>query len=117
MTIRNLNSVAAIVFTVSLAFIAGCVGISKPADSTTAWVPPSRAQKPDAIWAGLREQKLDFSNSLTLAELSDIALRNNPASSKAWSDASVAAAQTEQAEGYFMPSITASSCGVVSLSR
>jgi N-ethylmaleimide reductase len=44
---------------------------------------------------------------MTLAELADTALQNNPASRKAWNDARAAVAQVAQAKGYFMPTLVA----------
>jgi TolC family type I secretion outer membrane protein len=91
-----------------LVSIAGCLSAPKIENSSTPWTPPSRARGEDRVWTAVRQQKADFTNNLTLAEISDIALQNNPATAKAWSDAKAAAAQVEQAKGYFMPTITAS---------
>jgi outer membrane protein TolC len=89
------------------ALLAGCMSAQTPTDSTTPWTPPKAAQNSDNIWDSARAQKIDFSKSLTLAELADIALQNNPASRKAWNDARAAAAQVSQAQGYFMPTLVA----------
>ncbi|MFH0878096.1 MAG: TolC family protein [Lentisphaerota bacterium] len=87
--------------------VAGCMSAPAPGDRTQPWTPPKDAQKPDRVWKEIRSQQQDFSRPLTLAELTDLALQNNPASRKAWSDARVAAAQVEQARGYFLPTLTA----------
>lgn len=92
----------------SAALLAGCMSARPPADATTPWTPPKEARNPDTLWDSVRAQKIDFSKPLTLAELADIALQNNPASRKAWNDARAAAAQVSQARGYFMPTLVAS---------
>jgi len=89
------------------ALLAGCMSAKPPASTTSPWTPPSRAQKPDAVWEQLRAQTNDFSKPMTLAELADTALQNNPASRKAWNDARAAVAQVAQAKGYFMPTLVA----------
>ena len=89
-----------------LAGLAGCRLAPAPSSVTTPWQPPQDAQAPSPTWAALRAQHMDFSKPLTLAELADIALQNNPSSRRAWNDARVAAAQVAQARGYFMPTLT-----------
>ena len=86
--------------------LAGCVSAPAPKRSDEAWVPPSDAQRADDVWRDIRAQQPDLSRPLTLAEITDIALRNNPATRKAWSEARAASAQVRQAEGYFMPTVT-----------
>jgi len=78
-----------------------------PSSATTPWRPPQEAQPAAKTWQELRARRPDLSKSLTLAELADMALQNNPTSRKAWNDARVAAAQVQQARGYFMPTISA----------
>ena len=87
------------------AFLAGCVSAPAPSNTTTPWIPPSRAQNQDTIWKDIRAQKADFTNDQSLAEALDIALQNNPASRKTWSDARAASAQVDQAKGYFLPTV------------
>ncbi len=87
--------------------LAGCVSAPAPKSVSTPWTPPKDAQTSLNSWQVLRDRHPDLSKPLTLAELADIALKNNPASSKAWNDARIAAAQVKQAEGYFMPTVTA----------
>ncbi len=87
------------------AFLAGCVSAPAPSNSTTPWTPPSQAQNQDTIWKDIRAQKTDFTNDQSLAEALDIALQNNPASRKTWSDARAASAQVDQAKGYFLPTV------------
>jgi len=93
------------------AFLVGCVSAPAPKTSAEPWVPPERARQSDANWAAARAQSNDFFRPLTLGDLTDIALRNNPASRKAWNDARAAAAQVEQARGYFLPTITGTASG------
>lgn len=87
------------------AFLTGCVSAPAPSNATTPWAPPSQAQNPDTIWKDIRAQKADFTNDQSLAEALDIALQNNPASRKTWSDARAASAQVDQAKGYFLPTV------------
>ncbi|MCX7010005.1 MAG: TolC family protein, partial [Kiritimatiellaeota bacterium] len=89
------------------AVLAGCVSAPAPESASKPWQPPQRAQASLQSWQELRARRPDLSKALTLAELADIALQNNPASRKAWNDARIAAAQVQQARGYFMPTITA----------
>ncbi len=87
-------------------WLAGCRTAPAPDSATTAWVPPTDATRTDTVWAGVRAQTPDLAKPLSLPDLVDLALRNNPASRKAWHDARAAATQVEQARGYFMPAIT-----------
>ena len=87
------------------AFLTGCVSAPAPSDATTPWTPPARAQNQDTVWKDIRARKADFTNDQSLAEVLDIALRNNPASRKTWSDARAASAQVDQAKGYFLPTV------------
>ena len=57
------------------AFLAGCVSAPAPSNTTTPWIPPSRAQNQDTIWDDIRAQKADFTNDQSLAEALDIALQ------------------------------------------
>ena len=91
----------------SAALLVGCMSAKPPANTTTPWTSPEKAQNPDSIWESVRAQEHDFSKPLALAELADIALQNNPASRQAWNDARAAAAQVAQAEGRFMPTLVA----------
>jgi outer membrane protein len=91
----------------SIALFAGCMSARAPDNTTTPWSPPEKAQNPDNVWDSVRAQTHDFSKPMTLAELADTALQNNPASRKAWNDARAAVAQVAQAKGYFMPTVVA----------
>lgn len=95
--------------------LAGCMSAPAPSDVATQWRPPPAAQTSSPTWADLRARRLDFSKPLSMAELADIALQNNPSSRRAWNDARVAAAQVAQARGYFMPTLTG--VGAVQRSR
>ena len=86
--------------------LAGCVSAPAPKRSDEAWNPPSDALRADDVWKDIRTRQPDLSRPLTLAEITDIALQNNPATRKAWSEARAASAQVSQAEGYFMPTVT-----------
>jgi outer membrane protein TolC len=92
--------------------VTGCVSAPTPATSSVPWVPPAKERKEDKVWQDVRAGKTDLSGQPTLAELTDIALKNNPASSKAWNDARMAAEQVTYAQGYFLPEIKAVASGM-----
>ena len=98
-------------FSAAVTFLAGCVSAPELDNTTTPWKPPADAQKNNDVWSAVRSQKIDFSKPLMLADLADIALKNNPASTKAWNDARMAAEQVTYAQGYFMPEIKAIASG------
>ena len=87
--------------------LAGCMSAPVPASTSAPWQPPKAAQTAPVTWQATRAEQPDFSRPLTLAELADIALRHNPANRKAWNDARAAAAQVQQARGYFLPTVSA----------
>jgi len=89
------------------AVLSGCMTAPPPDDYTTAWTPPDRAKKKDQTWNDIRSRQANFSSPLALSELTDIALRNNPATREAWNRARAASEQVKQARGYLMPSLTA----------
>lgn len=88
-------------------FMAGCISAPIPANTHEVWTPPRDARKPDPVWTELRARSGDWSKPLSLPELADLALQNNPASRVAWNAARAAAAQVDQAQGLFMPTVTA----------
>jgi outer membrane protein TolC len=94
-----------------VAFLAGCVTPPRLASATTPWNPPPEARSTDTVWKTVCAQKPDLAKPLTLAELADIALQNNPASRQTWNAARAAAAQVEQAQGYFMPTLVGTAAG------
>lgn len=87
--------------------LTGCVQAPPPASPTEAWTPPEDTRKPDPVWQELRAQAPDLSKPLALPAIADLALRNNPATRKAWNEARAASEQVRYAQGYFMPSLTA----------
>jgi outer membrane protein TolC len=92
-------------------FLTGCTTAPTPKDSATPWRPPAHAAQQTDSWATLRASLPDTTQALTLPELVDMALINNPASRRAWSAARAAAAQVEQARGVFMPTVTGVAAG------
>ncbi len=95
-----------------LLLFAGCMSVSVPSASDTPWTPPERAVQDDAAWRRIRAQVPDLSESLALSDLVDVALYNNPATANAWYDARAAAAQVEQARGYFLPTLVGKADGM-----
>lgn len=92
-------------------FLAGCVSAPTPDNPREPWTPPREAQTTDTDWQDLRKQVVDCSRPLTLGELADLALQNNPAASRSWNAARAAAAQVDQAQGLFMPTVTGVAAG------
>ncbi len=88
------------------AFLTGCVSAPTPDNPREPWTPPRDAQKPDTVWQELRKPVVDTSKPMTLAEFVDLALQNNPVTRQAWNEARAAAAQVDQAQGLFMPTVT-----------
>ncbi len=99
LTVYGISAALALVMT-------GCVSAPTPASTREPWTPPSEARTPDTVWADVRTRVVADSKPMTLAELADLALQNNPASRQAWSAARAAAAQVDQAQGLFMPTLT-----------
>jgi TolC family type I secretion outer membrane protein len=62
----------------------------------------------DLAWVSIRNQKINASKPLTLAELIDIGLRNNPATRQAWENTLVARAQEKQAASKLYPQLSLS---------
>lgn len=84
-----------------------CVQAPLPRSDNEVWIPPKDSQKADAVWKEIRARKPDLDKPMSLFDLVDFALENNPATSKAWHEARAASEQVRYAEGYFMPGITA----------
>jgi len=92
--------------------LAGCVTAPTPDNAQKAWVPPaSESRAGDPIWEALRQRAIDPVRPITLAELTDLALRQTAATRKAWNAARAAAAQVDHAQGLFMPTLTATAGG------
>jgi len=62
----------------------------------------------DSTWNSIRNQKVNTAGPLTLSEILDIALQNNPQTKKAWFDAESAVAQSKQAKSSLMPQLQSS---------
>ena len=88
------------------ALLGGCLSAPLPENAATPWTPTERARAAEDARPAVRAQAPDLSKPLTLAEMADIALQNNPASAKAWCDARAAAEQAKAARSYLMPTIT-----------
>ncbi|MCK9604340.1 MAG: TolC family protein [Candidatus Omnitrophica bacterium] len=74
-------------------------------------IPPSVSKKPkiaDPVWNSVRKLNIDTKDPLTLIELVDIALANNPDTRQSWGNTRVARALEKQKEGKLYPQITTS---------
>ena len=94
-----------------LLMLASCISAPAPQKASEPWTPPAACQKSDPVWKEIRAPSSDCSHPLSLAELVDVALKRNPASQRAWNDARAAAAQVDQAQGYFMPTLIGTAVG------
>ncbi|MDD5546313.1 MAG: TolC family protein [Candidatus Omnitrophica bacterium] len=66
--------------------------------------PPAKAD--NSSWQVLRGQKIDSSKPLTLTDLVNLALQNNPSTKQAWNSARAAEAVKAQSESLLYPSAT-----------
>jgi outer membrane protein len=97
-----------------LAGIWGCAGTPSvngvagtPPSPQTAWTPPARKEPAETLARARRvpvdlEQRLQ---RLTLAEVIDLGLANNPATRESWANARAAAAAYGSARGAYFPTI------------
>ncbi len=85
---------------------AGCRTLRAPSNPYETWTAPE-SRKPsesiDPIWESIRGQEFDFSEPLSLPELTSIALQNNPATRQAWENARSAEAGLGQARSALYP--------------
>lgn len=86
--------------------ITGCRTVSAPSDPTGEWIPPQweqSAQSNDPVWNSIREQQIDTTEPLTLTDLINVALINNPSTRQSWEDALAASAGVKQAQSLWYP--------------
>lgn len=98
-----------ILFMSAILSMAGCETFQAASSPKQLWESPARdknLKKTDPVWATIREQKIDNSKPLTLAELVDLALSNNPSTKQAWLSARSAQTQKKQAESTLYPQIS-----------
>jgi outer membrane protein TolC len=74
------------------------------------WNPPARglAPEPELHDSGIPPDLLQRANQLTLGDVIDLSLRNNPVTRVSWSQARAAAATYGAARGSYLPSLIAS---------
>ena len=96
---------------VGLLLLVGCIAAPTPESARQTWEPKGNANQTDPVWTVLRRREADPSKPLTLADLTDLALHNQAATREAWHKARAAAAQVDQAQGLFMPVVTATVSG------
>lgn len=90
--------------------LAGCIHAPTPDSPRQSWK-PRESGGADPVWTDLRGRQVDPARPLTLAELADLALRNQASTREAWHRARAAAAQVDQAQGFFMPVVSATASG------
>ncbi|MEI6149233.1 MAG: TolC family protein, partial [bacterium] len=91
--------------------LTGCTTPPTPTDSLTPWRPSAPGGQRFDSWAAVRAALPSTTNALTLPDLADMALANNPATRQRWHQARASAAQVRQIQGIFMPEVTASASG------
>lgn len=96
-----------LIISFTAACLTGCVSAPVPSNPDRQWAPPQESQAQDPVWERVRARSLDFTHPMPLAELVDVALKNSPATRSAWNQAQVSAARVRQAQGLFMPALTA----------
>jgi len=81
-----------------------------PASPSTTWRPPSHglAPEPPEASSGIPPDLLARANQLTLGDVIDLALRNNPVTRVSWDQARAAAADYGATRGAFLPSLVGS---------
>ena len=76
-----------------------------PVSSDKPWVSKEKKAAQETSWENLRSKTLDNTRPLPLAELIDIALKNNPSTVDAWEQARIAEARKKQSESSYFPEI------------
>jgi len=81
-----------------------------PASPSTTWTRPSHglAPEPPQTVSALPPDILERASRLTLGDVIDVALRNNPVTRVSWAQARAAAAEYGATRGSFLPTITGS---------
>lgn len=91
--------------------LAGCAHPTVPGSPVALWQPPDDARPSAASWQAARSITLADAHVLSLADLADVALANNPQTRQRWHQARASAAQVRQVQGLFMPEIVATGGG------
>jgi len=102
------------IFLLLMCGISACNSPKAPTTPYAQWVPSQeekdRAEN-DSVWASLRNQDVDLSQSLVLSELIDLAMRNNPDTRQAWALARAAQAGMGESKAQYLPKVTLSGTG------
>ena len=85
--------------------LGGCQTITAPSSPSEMWKAPS-SKTADTSWEALRKQTIDSSKPLTLTDLVNFALQNNPSTRQTWNSARAAQAVRAQSESALYPSAT-----------
>lgn len=88
--------------------LGGCRTIDAPADYSRVWSPSSieslrYSKENDLTWKNIRGQKFDNTKRLTVIDLADIALSNNPSTRQAWETARASSAAEKASESGYYP--------------
>jgi len=95
--------IAALLLVLATMIMAGCQTLTAPPSSSEMWKAPSK-KAVDKSWESLHQQKIDSSRPLTLTDLVNFALQNNPSTKQAWNNARAAEAVRAQAQAKLYPS-------------
>ena len=89
--------------------IAGCHSVSLPGHPSTYWQPDERTiHALNTVKTVTHTNQLSTNKPLTLVELADFALENNPGISQVWQEARASAFRLRQAQSAYMPSVEVS---------
>lgn len=96
-------SIAALFLALATISLAGCQTLTAPSSPSEMWKAPAK-RSPDTSWETIRKQKIDASKPLTLTDLVNLALQNNPSTRQTWNSARAAQAVRAQSESAIYPS-------------
>ncbi len=85
---------------------AGCCPLKAPSKPDEVWTPPKwekTTKARDAVWESIRENDMGSSEALSMVDLIEIALENNPSTRQAWQKARAAQADIKAAESKWYP--------------
>lgn len=101
-----------ILILISLLFGTGCRTLKAPGTPHGIWLSSGDTRTKeapiDSAWTAIRQRGIDTSKTLTLGDLIDIALQNNPNTQEAWQASRAAEAKMRQAKSKWYPKLTVS---------
>ena len=102
---------------ISFVLFSGCRTVQAPVTPFEEWTPRATIDTSNDTWLSIREQKIDSSEPLSLADVIVIALENNPGTRQAWFMAQAAEAGVKQAKSPYFPQVAVSGKAVFTKSE